>query len=94
LPTIKVSSKGEEEVKPEFDHDKGVFTYSSPLTSAKSASAELGSEKRILPGLFGAGIAFPEKIVDKKYGHEEYNVGFFKFMKAVRRWTKEEWVKV
>ena len=40
-------------------------------------------------GLFGAGIAFPERVIDRKYGHEEMNVGFFKFMKAVKKWIGE-----
>jgi hypothetical protein len=33
-----------------------------------------------IPGLFGAGIAFPERVVDP-HGNEEYAVGFWKFMK-------------
>jgi hypothetical protein len=102
LPTIKLSPSSssssssssketEEEVTPIFDHDKGVFSY-NPSSSSSSSSDP--SKNLPLPGLFGAGIAFPERIFDKKYGHEEYNVGFFKFMKAVRRWSEEAWVKV
>ncbi|KAI1851349.1 hypothetical protein JX265_000417 [Neoarthrinium moseri] len=37
-----------------------------------------------LPGLFGAGIAFPEKVVDP-VGNVEYAVGFFKFMKFLKK---------
>ncbi|KAK7985658.1 monooxygenase AgnR1 [Apiospora saccharicola] len=37
-----------------------------------------------VPGLFGAGIAFPEKVTDKA-GNVEYAVGFFKFMKFLKR---------
>ncbi|KAL4944348.1 hypothetical protein BDV06DRAFT_94699 [Aspergillus oleicola] len=38
----------------------------------------------VIPGLHGAGIAFPEKVVDP-YGNVEHAVGFFKFMKFVKR---------
>jgi hypothetical protein len=66
-------------ISPVFDHDRGVFRY--------------GSEKEgdVVPGLMGAGIAFPERVVDRKYGHEEFNVGFFKFMKAVKKWVVSDW---
>lgn len=45
---------------------------------------------KIVPGLFGAGIAFPEKVVDPE-GNVEYAVGFFKFMKFLNR-VIPEWV--
>ncbi|KAL3475354.1 pyridine nucleotide-disulfide oxidoreductase-domain-containing protein [Aspergillus californicus] len=45
---------------------------------------------RSIPGLHGAGIAFPERIVDP-YGNVEYAVGFFKFMKFLKRVTPQ-WV--
>ncbi|CEO58596.1 hypothetical protein PMG11_03308 [Penicillium brasilianum] len=38
----------------------------------------------VIPGLFGAGIAFPERVVDP-HGNVEYAVGFFKFMKFLKR---------
>ncbi|GAB1207782.1 Monooxygenase AgnR1 [Aspergillus pseudonomiae] len=45
---------------------------------------------RIVPGLHGAGIAFPERVVDP-YGNVEHAVGFWKFMKFIKRvspqWT-------
>lgn len=45
----------------------------------------------IAPGLFGFGIAFPEKIEDR-FGNEEYNVGLWKFMiyinKVLPLWMK------
>lgn len=75
LPDLK-SSDGKT-LQPRFDHDRGVFNNES--------------SKAQLPGLFGAGIAFPERVVDKKYGHEEFNVGFFKFMKAVKKWVAADW---
>ena len=40
----------------------------------------------IIPGsLYGYGIAFPEEVTDPEYGHQERNVGMWKFMKYVRR---------
>ncbi|KAJ5200168.1 FAD-dependent pyridine nucleotide-disulfide oxidoreductase [Penicillium cf. griseofulvum] len=53
-----------------FDHDTGAFH-------------EPGSASDI-PGLSGAGIAFPERVVDP-HGNEEYAVGFWKFMKFLKR---------
>ncbi|KAJ5250393.1 hypothetical protein N7489_000803 [Penicillium chrysogenum] len=53
-----------------FDHDTGMFH-------------EPGRSSDI-PGLFGAGIAFPERVVDP-HGNEEYAVGFWKFMKFLKR---------
>ncbi|KAE8372365.1 pyridine nucleotide-disulfide oxidoreductase-domain-containing protein [Aspergillus bertholletiae] len=45
---------------------------------------------RVVPGLHGAGIAFPERVVDP-YGNVEYAVGFWKFMKFIKKvspqWT-------
>ncbi|KAJ5677391.1 uncharacterized protein N7477_003024 [Penicillium maclennaniae] len=56
----------------EFDHESGQF------------HERAGGEA--IPGLFGAGIAFPERVVDP-YGNVEYAVGFFKFMKFLKRVT-------
>lgn len=80
LPTLTANG---EIVTPTFDHDKGIFEY----TTAASG------ESRQLPGVYGAGIAFPKRIVDQRYGHTEFNVGFMKFMKAVKGWV-EEWKPV
>jgi cation diffusion facilitator CzcD-associated flavoprotein CzcO len=77
LPTLKDGHSGEL-IEPAFDHDRGVFKHNN------------GSGD-VVPGLFGAGIAYPERVVDRKYGHTEYNVGFFKFMKAVKKWAAAEW---
>ncbi|RAL07435.1 uncharacterized protein BO97DRAFT_356465 [Aspergillus homomorphus CBS 101889] len=41
---------------------------------------------RIVRGLYGAGIAFPERVIDP-HGNVEHAVGFFKFMKYVKRVT-------
>jgi hypothetical protein len=59
-----------EPLKMEFDHGSGKFH-----------EQEDGPE---IPGLFGAGIAFPERVVDPR-GNVEYAVGFFKFMKFLKR---------
>lgn len=60
----------------EFDHETGKFH-------------EQGGGN-VIPGLYGAGIAFPERTVDP-YGNVEYAVGFFKFMKFLKKvvpsWT-------
>lgn len=37
----------------------------------------------IAPGLFGAGIAYPRTVTDP-FGHQELNVGLFKFMRDIR----------
>lgn len=54
----------------EFDHGTGKFH-------------EQG-DGPVIPGLYGAGIAFPERVVDPQ-GNVEYAVGFFKFMKFLKR---------
>lgn len=56
----------------EFDHESGQF------------HEQAGG--KAIPGLFGAGIAFPERVVDP-YGNVEYAVGFFKFMKFLKKVT-------
>lgn len=43
-----------------------------------------------IPGLFGAGIAFPERVTDP-HGNVEYSVGFWKFMKFFKR-VIPQWV--
>ncbi|KAL6244643.1 hypothetical protein RBB50_008171 [Rhinocladiella similis] len=48
-----------------------------------------GSGHRV-PGLCGAGIAFPEKVVDPA-GNTEYAVGFWKFMNYLRRVVPQHW---
>ncbi|PNS18656.1 hypothetical protein CAC42_5195 [Sphaceloma murrayae] len=52
-----------------YDHSTGAF-------------ADGKGEK--VPGLYGAGIAWPERVTDP-YGNVEYAVGFFKFMKYMKR---------
>lgn len=60
----------------QFNHETGGFT-----------DAKSGKE---LPGLFGAGIAFPQRVVDPE-GNVEHAVGFFKFMKFLKK-VVPEWV--
>jgi len=61
LPTIKVDG---EEVKPDFDPLTGRFFRTK-------------GEKTVLPGLFGAGIAYPERVTDPEK-NVEAAVGWFK----------------
>nr|A0A411PQP8.1 RecName: Full=Monooxygenase AgnR1; AltName: Full=Agnestins biosynthesis cluster protein R1; Flags: Precursor [Paecilomyces divaricatus]QBG38889.1 oxidoreductase [Paecilomyces divaricatus] len=56
-------------LKAEFDHESGGFS---------------DQDGRVIKGLYGAGIAFPERVVDP-YNNVEYAVGFFKFMKFIKR---------
>ncbi|KAK4939004.1 hypothetical protein LTR10_020663 [Elasticomyces elasticus] len=48
------------------------------------------SKGQLIPGLCGAGIAFPERVVDPA-GNAEYAVGFWKFMRYLRRVVPEHW---
>lgn len=93
VPKSHTNAKNEELIiTPIFDHDKGIFSYISPNTTPSPPASNITppnemSKKKQIPGLYGAGIAFPQKILDKKYLHEEMNVGFMKFMKAVKGWV-------
>lgn len=58
----------------QFDHETGRFLENG----------------RVAPGLFGAGIAFPERVVDP-YGNVEFAVGFWKFMRFLKR-VSPQWV--
>lgn len=79
-----------------YDNLTGRFVKSLPAGSAATSMASTASdakandEKEFVPGLFGAGIAFPERVTDP-YGNVEYAVGFFKFMKFAKR-VVPEWV--
>ena len=68
MPQIQVDRR---EVEPAFD----------PLTG-KFFSAK--GEQEYLGGLFGSGIAYPERVTDR-VGNVENAVGWFKFMKFVKR---------
>lgn len=56
----------------------------------KTSSSSPDQGRRYLPGLFGAGIAFPERVTDPA-GNVEYSVGFWKFMKFCRK-VVPQWV--
>ncbi|GIJ90751.1 monooxygenase AgnR1 [Aspergillus pseudoviridinutans] len=62
-------------LEPDFDHETGGF---------------YDQRGRLVKGLHGAGIAFPERTVDP-HGNVEYAVGFFKFMKFIKR-VCPQWV--
>lgn len=68
--SLPILSKNGAPLLMSFDHDTGTF-HEPGRTSD-------------IPGLFGAGIAFPERVVDP-HGNEEYAVGFWKFMKFLKR---------
>lgn len=61
-------------VSPRFDSTTGGFE-----------DKETGER---IPGLYGAGIAFPEKVVDPE-GNVEYAVGLFKFMNFMKKVVPE-----
>lgn len=60
------------------------------ITYDHETSGFVDAEGKTVRGLYGAGIAFPEKVVDPE-GTTEYAVGMWKFMKYLKRvaptWT-------
>ncbi|KAF2769037.1 hypothetical protein EJ03DRAFT_363351 [Teratosphaeria nubilosa] len=81
IPTLKTSSG--KEITPYYDHEKGSFTY------VKESGCGTIGNLAPLPGVYGAGIAWPERVKDP-HGNVEYAVGFFKFMKYIKR-VSPEW---
>ncbi|KAK3330447.1 pyridine nucleotide-disulfide oxidoreductase-domain-containing protein [Apodospora peruviana] len=75
LPPVITPNGSQKEL--EFDHETGGFT-----------DKKTGE---VVKGLFGAGIAFPERVVDRE-GNVEYAVGFWKFMRFLKR-VVPTWVK-
>ncbi|EAW15118.1 uncharacterized protein ACLA_057740 [Aspergillus clavatus NRRL 1] len=73
-PLPELSANGAA-LEPDFDHETGGF---------------YDQNGRTIKGLYGAGIAFPERTVDP-HGNVEYAVGFFKFMKFIKR-VSPQWV--
>ena len=76
MPALR-TTKGKE-IEPQFDHEKGSFKYVQ-----ESDCGKIGNLVQ-LPGMYGAGIAFPERVKDP-HGNVEMAVGFFKFMKFVKK---------
>ncbi|KAI1501831.1 pyridine nucleotide-disulfide oxidoreductase-domain-containing protein [Biscogniauxia marginata] len=85
LPQLTIVGKDGTTSKPlhvEFDSDTGRFFKASE-------SSTIG-KRNYVPGLFGAGIAFPERVIDP-YKNVEYAVGFWKFMQFAKR-VVPEWI--
>lgn len=76
IPALKTSEG--RAIEPVFDHENGHFAYAA----GKNGGSEGTLQK--LPGLYGAGIAWPARVVDPE-GNVEYAVGFFKFMKHIKK---------
>jgi thioredoxin reductase len=78
LPRFEVDGRRAE---PDFDPETGKFYVSR-------------GNHQYLRGLYGAGIAFPERVTDPS-GNVESAVGWFKFMKFVKRvspqWLEEKY---
>ncbi|KAJ3571410.1 hypothetical protein NPX13_g5391 [Xylaria arbuscula] len=83
LEVVKKDGKAAEPLRVEYDNLNGRFYK---LESSKS-----GHERDFVPGLFGAGIAFPQRVTDP-HGNVEHAVGFWKFMKFVKK-VVPDWVK-
>ncbi|KAH8701120.1 pyridine nucleotide-disulfide oxidoreductase-domain-containing protein [Talaromyces proteolyticus] len=75
LPTLTRNGKLSLNNKLEWDSQFGGF---------------VDGQGEVVPGLHGAGIAFPERVVDP-LGNVEHAVGFFKFMKFLKR-VAPQWV--
>ena len=68
-PLPKLTRNGKALGTPTYDHLNGGFA---------------DAQGKSIPGLFGAGIAFPEKVTDPA-GHPELSVGLWKFMTYLKR---------
>ncbi|TKX24294.1 pyridine nucleotide-disulfide oxidoreductase-like protein 3 [Elsinoe australis] len=62
---------------------RGVGTVDDIKYDHLTGSFSDGKGEKV-PGMYGAGIAWPERVTDP-YGNVEYAVGFFKFMKYLKR---------
>merc|ERR1712070_228837 len=77
-PIPALTTKDGKNIEASYDHETGHFNY------AKESTGGSFGDVAKLPGTYGAGIAWPERVKDP-YGNVEYAVGFFKFMKFVKR---------
>lgn len=73
LPTLTQGDSNGAEITPYYNHGDGSFS---------TGPGEGEGEK--IPGLYGAGIAWPERVTDPQ-GNVEYAVGFWKFMRFVKK---------
>ncbi len=73
---------------PDFDASTGQLTH--PSRKARGAEEVSKIPRKVIPGAFGAGIAFPERVCDPN-GQLEDAVGLWKFMRHLLRVTPE-WV--
>ncbi|KAI8947277.1 hypothetical protein F4801DRAFT_561244 [Xylaria longipes] len=86
LPHFEVIEKDGTTARPlqvEYDNLNGRFY--------KNDNSKAEHERKYVPGLFGAGIAFPERVTDP-HGNVEHAVGFWKFMKFVKT-VVPDWIK-
>jgi len=80
IPSLNTSAA--KDITPFFEHDKGTFKY------VQQSKSGLVGDLVPLPHVYGAGIAWPERVTDP-YGNVELAVGFGKFQKAVKRWCPD-----
>lgn len=68
-PLKKGAGSDAVEISPNYIHETGGFN---------------DAQGNVIPSLYGAGIAWPERVTDP-HGNVEYAVGFWKFMKYIKR---------
>ncbi|KAI1163062.1 hypothetical protein F5B18DRAFT_349324 [Nemania serpens] len=83
LEIIREEGGVAEPLRVKYDNSNGRFY--------EKGDSEAEGDHKYVPGLFGAGIAFPERVTDP-HGNVEYAVGFWKFMKFVKK-VVPTWVK-
>lgn len=88
LPALTAAEEAGAESAPlSIEHDGLTGRFLAGITKDSSTR-----QPYYIPGLFGAGIAFPERVTDPA-GNVEHAVGFWKFMKFLNRvvpeWTAE-----
>ncbi|KAL1990279.1 hypothetical protein VTN49DRAFT_6118 [Thermomyces lanuginosus] len=75
LPTLTIAGDRTKPIQDQLQWDSSVGGFLLPCGKDTAM---------VVPGLHGAGIAFPERVRDP-FGNVEWAVGFFKFMKFLRR---------
>ena len=92
LPRLTIKEHPEASPTPlatEHDNLNGRFFDKSKISIPTGESKNCNLDH--IPGLFGAGIAFPEKVVDP-LGNEEHAVGLWKFMRYLKE-VVPDWVQ-